>query len=174
MDGCVRLSIDRIAFGHQAQKRLGRIACLEQGTIGAPLDPAQQNLDVGLEPKGDPLGPGDGPGVRIHEGAATGRQDLGAAFEEPRDHPRFGGAEFGLAVGLEDFRNAPLRGFFDLRVGVDERNAQAGCKPATHGRLAGPHHPHQHDRARPERRHEGGLVAAGFFQARIGHDGTSR
>ncbi len=153
----VGLGIDRIALVDQLPQRLRRIGALEQRTIAAALDPAVQHLERGAQPDRDALGADRRAGVGVHEGAAAGRQHLRAALQQPRDHARLAGAEIGLAVGGEDFRDGHAGGLFDLGVGIDERNAEPGRQPAADRRLARAHHADQHDRAAAQRRAERGV-----------------
>ena len=89
--------------------------------------------------------------VRVHEGAAAGRQHLRPAIEEARNDALFAGTEIGLAVGGEDFRDRHAGRSLDLGVGVHKTQSEALREPPANRRLAGAHHPHQHDRPLPER-----------------------
>ena len=99
-----------------------------------------------------------GAGLGIHEGAAAGRQHLRAAVEQARDHARLAGAEVGLAIGGEDFRDGHAGRRLDLGVGIDEGDAEALRQPAADRGLARPHHADEHDRTPPERREQRGLL----------------
>ena len=147
----VGFGIDRIALLDQPPQRLRRIDVLEQRTIAAALDPAVEDLEGGAQPDRNSLGADRRAGVGVHERAAAGGQHLRAALQEPRDHARLAGAEIRLAVGGEDFRDGHAGGFFDLDVGIDERNAEPAGKPAADRRLARAHHADQHHRAAAQR-----------------------
>ena len=86
-------------FDRQVGERVGRAALLEQPAqglfgiggaqqrpIGALAHPAQQHLEIRLQPNRD-AALGDAPARRlVHEGAAAGRQHLGPVVQQTGDH----------------------------------------------------------------------------------------
>ncbi len=123
---------------------------LEQRPIRTSLDPAQQHVEIGLEPDRYAARPDQRPGLRIDEGAATACEYLRPAFEQARDNARFTGPEIGLAVGLEYLRDAHAGRRLDLDISVHERQVEIARQPAPDRRLAGAHHSHQNDRTGPQ------------------------
>ena len=105
-------------------------------------------------------------GFLVHDGAAAGRQHLRAVVEQAGDHALLAGAEIGLAVLGEDFRNGHAGGAFDLGIGVDKGKPEPRGEPAADRRLASAHHADQHDGAGPERAHDRGFrpVFPPFFE----------
>ena len=159
-DRQVGLLINRLAFPDQALDGRGRIGGLQQRTVGAALDPAHDDVGIGLEPDRNRLVADAVAGLLAHERAAAGRQHAGPAIEQPRDHPRLAVPEMRLAMGLENVRDRhPGRGL-DLGIGVEKRQPQPRRQPPPDGGLAGAHHAHQHDRARSQRRGDLGLLGA--------------
>ena len=82
----------------------------------------------------------------VEEGAAAGRQHLGAVDEQPRDHPALALAKIGFAEALENLRDRHLRARLDFGVGVDEGQAEALGEPLADGGLSRAHHADEHDR----------------------------
>ena len=124
----VGLRVDRLAQRQQV------LDLLHQRPVVAPLGPPQQHVEIGLEPDRDALVAHQRAGALVHHGAAAGRQHLRPAAEQTRDHPRLAGAEIGLAVLVEDFRDGHAGRGLDLGIGVDERNAEAGGQAAARPR----------------------------------------
>ena len=68
--------------------------------------------------------------------------------EQAGDDAALAGAEFGLAVFLEEFTDCAAGGVLDFVVGVDERQAEAQRQPLADRALAGAHQAHKGDGAR--------------------------
>ena len=83
----------------------------------------------------------------IDEGAAAGRDHPGRPLDQPGDHPALAVAEMGLAEPLENLGDAQARRRLDLRVGIDEGQAEPLRQPPADGRLARAHQPDERDRA---------------------------
>ena len=75
-----------------------------------------------MQPDRDALVPDQGAGVRIHEGAAAGRQNLRAALQQPGDYTGLAAAEIRLAVAGENLRNGHFGRDLDLGIGINEGN----------------------------------------------------
>jgi len=149
--------VERLAFADQALDGRGRIRGLQQRPVRAAPDPAHDGVDIGLEPDRDGLAANAVAGFLAQESAAAGREYIWAAVEQPRDHPRFAVPEMRLAMGFENIRDRHARGRLDLGIGVEKRQPQPRRQPPPDGRLARPHHAHQHDRTRSQRRKDFGL-----------------
>ena len=149
----VGLRIERLAQRHQLLDLFG------QRPVVAPLGPFHQHVEIGLQPDRDAFDVDQLAGVRVHDGAAAGRQHLRAVVQQPGDHARLAGAEIGLAVLFENLRNGHAGGAFDLAIGVDERDPEPAGKPAADRRLAGAHHADEHDGTAAERAHDGRFQA---------------
>ncbi len=92
--------------------------------------PPHQHVEIGAEPDRDALRLDQRARVRVHEGAAAGRQHLRAALEQARDHPRLAAAEIGFAVAGENVDDAHAGGASRSRC----RRRRTGCRG---GRRAG-------------------------------------
>ncbi len=72
----------------------------------------------------------------VHEPAAAGEHERRRAREQRREHVAFEAAVVALAVHREDLGEREARGFLDLRVELDERDAEALRDEPPHGALA--------------------------------------
>ena len=70
----------------------------------------------------------DGAGIRVHHGAAAGRQHLRTAVEQTRDHAGFAAAETRLAVTRENIGNGHAGGLFDFGIGIDKGQPEPGAE----------------------------------------------
>ena len=137
-------------FEQLAQRRLGVVG-VQQRPVGALAHAAQQHLELRLQPDRH-AALGDAPArLLVEEGAAAGRQHLGAAVEQTGDHPALAVAKIGLAEPLEDLGDRHLRAGLDLVVGVDKGQAELLGEPFADRGLAGPHHADEHDRPAAQR-----------------------
>ena len=160
LHGEIGQSIHRIALLDEFAQRGAGVVGLEQRPVVAALDALHEHIEFGLEPDRDAFRADRGPGVRIRESSATGRQHLGPALQQAQDDARLARAEFRLPANGENIADRHARRLFDLYVRIDERNAKAQRQaPADRG-LARPHHAHEHNRARAERRHDRGFRPA--------------
>ena len=75
-----------------------------------------------------------------------------------------------LAIVLEDLRDRLAGGRLDLRVGIDERQSEAGGEPAPDRRLAAPHQADEHDRAVAEPLEEADDIVIAFLALGFGID----
>ena len=150
-DGDVGERVGRAALLEQtSQRRLG-IGGLQQRPVRSLAHAAHQDVEVRLQPDRDALGSDPFARRRVHERAAAGRKHLGSLVEQAGDHLALAVAEIGLAEALENFGDRHPRAGLDLRVGVDERQAEPLRQTAADGGLAGAHHADQHDRTPGER-----------------------
>ena len=146
-DGDVGERVGRRAFLKEPPQRLFRIVGLKQRPVGLLANAGKKHLDVRLQPdryaaRRDILAGGP-----VHEGAAAGRENLRPGVQQPRDHPALSVAEISLAEPLENLRDRELRSGLDLGVGVNEGEAELRRQPFSDRRLAGAHHPDEHDRS---------------------------
>ena len=85
------------------------------------------------------------PGLRIHEGAAAGRQHMHGIVEQPQDHPPLALAEALLAMALEDLGDGAAGRRLDLLVGIDEAKLQPLRQALADAGLAHAHQPDEDD-----------------------------
>src|SRR6516165_6302741 len=88
-------------------------------------DTLHEHVEFGLEPDRNAFGRDGGAGVRVHEPSAAGRQHLRPTLQQARDDARLSSAEFSLPTDSENIADGHAGRLFDLRVGVDEWNAEA-------------------------------------------------
>jgi len=132
-------------FEQLAQRRLGVVGA-QQRPVRALAHTAQQGLELRLQPHRH-AALGDAPArLLVEEGAAAGRQHLGAVVEQTGDHPALAVAKIRLAEPLENLGDRQLGAGLDLVVGVDEGQAELHGEPFADRGLAGPHHADEHDR----------------------------
>ncbi len=126
LDGDVRLARRwDSASSMRFRSTASGIAGLEQRAVAALADAAHEQRQLRLQPdRNAALGDG-GPRLRVHEGAAAGRQHLRARAQQPREHLALAFAEVGLAVVGEDVVDALAGRLLDLLVGIDERQRRA-------------------------------------------------
>ena len=143
--------VGRAAFFEQlAQRRLGVVGA-QQRPVGALAHAAQQGLELRFQPHRH-AALGDAPArLLVEEGAAAGRQHLGAVVEQTGDHAALAVAKVRFAEALEDLGDRHLRAGFDLVVGVDEGEAELLGEPFADRGLARPHHADEHDRPATQR-----------------------
>src|SRR5690606_6126929 len=141
-----RLRIGGFALDLEPGDDLGGIAVAQQRTGVLARHAFDQGRDVAVEPDRDTLAVDQLAGVRLHEGAAAGRDDARSAVEQPCNHAPLAVAEVRFAEALEDFRDGHLRGLLDLLVGVSEGQAEQLGALAADCRLAHAHHSDEHDR----------------------------
>ncbi len=159
-DQTVKISmlINRLAFTEQTPDGRFGVRRLQQRAVGAALDPAHDDLGIGLEPDRDRLVANPISGFLAHERAAAGRDYAWAVVEQSRDHPRLAVPEIRLAASLENIRDRHACRGLDFGIGVQKRQPQPRRQPPSDGGFAGPHHPHQHDRTRSQRRGNFGVL----------------
>ena len=152
----VGLGIDRIALGHQLADALRRVALQHRAVGGgAALDAPHQHLEIGLEPDRDALLARCAARVSAFMKAPPPvASTCWPCVEQAGDHARLAGAEIGLAIAGEDFRDGHAGRRLDLGVRIDERQAEPLRQPAADRGLARAHHADEHDRAPPERRQQ--------------------
>ncbi len=92
-----------------------------------------------IEPHGCAVGLHDRAILRIHKGAAAGRDHAVAQRNVFGEHGAFDVAEVRLAVAMEDFRDGEMLALLDLLVDIDEAPVQTPGQRATHGCLARSH-----------------------------------
>ena len=142
IDHDVGLGVDRIALLHEPRENFSRIALAQQRPVGALLHPVEQHVEFGAQPHGERPGLHQPPRLRVHVGAAAGRQDARRLLQQPGDHPPFAGAELLLTKAFEEFGDGTARRALDLVVCVDEREAEslppAVCRWRSCPRPSGP------------------------------------
>ena len=146
VDGDIGGGIDRIALFDEPRHDGGRIVVIEQRPVGAAAHALHEQGKIGTQPDRNAGFANATAGFLVHEGAAAGRHDLGAAVEQSGDDLALAFAEIGLAMIGEDLGNALSGGEFDLVVGIDEGNAELFGEPAADGGLAGAHQADKDDR----------------------------
>ncbi len=123
MDGDVGLRVDGVALVHQPLKHPPRVLARQQGPGVLSPDPANQDVQVRLQPDGDGVLLHQGAGLGVHEGAAACGQHVRRLLQQAADHPPLARAELRLAALGEDLRDGPPRRQLDLLVRVPERQA---------------------------------------------------
>src|SRR6202000_704691 len=97
---------------------------LQQRSVGAAFDPAQDHVGVSLEPDRNGLAMDALAGLVAHHGAAARRDPAGTAIEQTRDPPRLAVPEIWLAIGLENVRDRHAVCGLDLGVRIDKAKLQ--------------------------------------------------
>ena len=154
--GKIRKAVHRVTICNEPLQRLLGVHIGQQRPITALAHTAQQHIEIGLQPDGDAMLDDILARLRRDERAAACRQNALALFQQAGHHAPFAVAKISLAVLCEDFRHAHARGGFDLRIGVGKIQPEPRRQTAPDGRLAGPHHTHEHDRAPAQRAQDGG------------------
>ena len=168
----VGASVDRIALFHQRPQRAFGIGGLQQGTMRAAAHAAPQHIEIGLEPDRQGRPADRRTRLLVDEGAAAGGDDARTLAEQARHDPALAGAEIGLAVLLEDLRDGHAGRPFDLRVGIDELEAETAREASPRRGLAAAHKTDEHDGALPERLNDRGRAA--IARRRDGRRGRNR
>src|SRR6185369_4245619 len=106
-----------------------------------------EHVHRSVEPNGDCLLLEELAGPGIDEHSAAGRNDLDLAVDQPRHEPPLTVAIILLAVALEELAPRQADRFLDLRIAVDERQAEPPGEPSPDSRLSYPHQTHQNDGA---------------------------
>ncbi len=146
-DPQMRLGVDGISrLGELAEQGEGVLAG-EQRPVPAASHPPGQGLDLGLEPDGDAAVEDQSPRLRIHEGAAAGRDHLALAGDQSPKHPPLAVAEARFPEPVEYLLYLMVGGALDLLVRIDEGEPEAARQPPPHRRLARPHQTDEDDRS---------------------------
>ncbi len=124
---------------------LRRVAGIEQRPVGAALDPLQQYRQRAAQPDGNSPLPDNGPGFRVHERAAAGREHDPAVGEQPLNDPFFPGAEMRFAMFGKNLRDGGACRALDFLIRVKKRQAELGGQPLADSGLAGAHEADEHD-----------------------------
>jgi hypothetical protein len=90
-------------------------------------------------------------GLRVHEGAAAGRENDRRSREQAPHHAALAVAEFLLAIPAEQLGDRTARGGFDLGVRVEEGQPESRCDATSDRRLAGAHQADKDNAAAVER-----------------------
>lgn len=139
--------IDGVALPCEFGQDLTRVLAFEQGAAVASRNPLHQHIDIGVEPDRYRLVEDQGSRLRVHERAASRRDNVAALLDQTRDDPPFPISKAVFAEMCENFRYRHAGGGGDFLIRVDEGKPQSRGEPSTNCRFSRTHHPYENDRA---------------------------
>ena len=137
------LAIERIAQRVEIDQARPRIGGLQHRPVATAAQALPEHLGPGVQVEHRAAFPQPRARSRTHHGTATRRQHDAGQLRELGDDRLFTIAEAGLALDLEDRRDADAQPRFELVVGVDETLVESlGERPPERG-LSRAHQPDQ-------------------------------
>ena len=119
--------------------RRPRNAASAQSAAAAAAGSAHQDVEFDAQPNGHAGRCDQGPGLRVHEGAAAGGHDLRPFLQQPGNHLFLDIAKGLFAVKLEDVIDGTGGRLDDFFVGIDEGHVQFFCQFPPDTSFPGPH-----------------------------------
>src|ERR1700733_4028081 len=113
-------------------------------------DTAPEHVEIGFQPDRYAVLRDTLARFLVHEGAAAGRDDPRAFPQEALQDASLAVAKISLPVTGKDLRNRHARRQFDLRIGIDEIEAELLGEATSDRSFAGSHQTDENDRASAE------------------------